>query len=241
VLLTVAEDNPRSPDTDRGPRTATASEPSGAPQAQATSPKTNGASTGIYRVAFMGDSLTDAKAHGGKFITYLRERCPLSRFDNFGKGADMVNQMRARFRQQITASGNYTHVVIFGGVNDLYSDLTAKRTNARIQADLTQMYTFSGELGARVVALTVAPWGGFKRYFNARRGENTLQLNAWIQSQRGGLVQEVVDAHALLRCGDAHLLCPEFAVPFKDGIHFGPKGHETLGRALHQQVFSDCR
>ena len=38
--------------------------------------------------------------------------------DGYGKGGDMVNQMRRRF----AASGNgagYSHVIVFGGVNDL--------------------------------------------------------------------------------------------------------------------------
>ena len=190
----------------------------------------------------MGDSLTDYKSHGGKFLRYLERHCPNSRFDNYGKGADMVNQMRLRFQQQITAGGKprYTHVLVFGGVNDLYSDQTAHRTNERIQRDLTQMYTWSREMGAEVIAFTVAPWGGFKRYFNPRRGQNTLELNRWILLQRGDLVDEVIDAHGLLRCGDPHRLCPEYAAPFRDGIHFGPKGHELLGSALLRQVFSDC-
>ncbi len=196
-----------------------------------------------YVVAVVGDSLTDYKSHGGKFIRYLEKQCPESQFDNFGKGADMVNQMRRRFQPQVMAPGhpNYTHVIIFGGVNDLYSDLTANRKNERIERDLSQMYQWSQELGAKVVALTVSPWGGFKRYFNERRGNNTLLLNRWISDQRGGLVDSVIDTHQLLRCGDEHKLCPEYAAPFKDGLHFGPKGHEVLGKALFEQVFSDCR
>lgn len=196
-----------------------------------------------YTVAFVGDSLTDAKSHGGGFIRALEKRCPESRFDNFGKGADMVNQMARRFLREVRRPDSpvYTHVAIFGGVNDLYSDQTAHRTNEKIQRDLLQMYRWSQEAGAKVVAFTVAPWGGFKRYFNARRGENTLALNSWIQSQRGGSAEHIIDAHTLLRCGHPHELCADYAAPFKDGIHFGPKGHEILGEALFEHVFSDCR
>jgi lysophospholipase L1-like esterase len=202
---------------------------------------TSGAGT-VYSAAFMGDSLTDFTSHGGGFIRLLQQRCPQSRFDNFGKGADMVNQMRRRFPQQVLAPGapRYSHVVIFGGVNDLYSDQTAHRTNAKIESDLREMYTLSRQAGSKVVALTVAPWGGFSRYFNERRAKNTELLNEWIRAQRGTLVDEVIDAHQLLRCGDATRLCPEFAAPFKDGIHFGKQGHEVLGEALKTQVFADC-
>lgn len=218
----------------------------GAPSPTATDTVPHGeqASTPrAVRVAVMGDSLTARKSGGGRFLRYLEERCPKSTFDNFGKGADMVNQMRRRFREQVLPPGGprYTHIVVFGGVNDLYSDLTAKRTNPKIEADLSEMYAWSHEAGAKVVAIAVTPWGGFTKYWNQRRQENTLALNAWMQQQRGTLVDYFVDGHTLLGCGDpVEKLCPEFAEPFKDGIHFGPKGHEVLGEALKSQVFADC-
>lgn len=115
-----------------------------------------------YIVAAIGDSLTDARGGGGKYLSYLRKRCPGSQFDNYGRGGEMVNQMRRRFMQDILgpAKPTYTHVIVFGGVNDVYSDQTAKRTPAKIQADLLAMYTMAKEAGIHVVALTIAPWGG---------------------------------------------------------------------------------
>ena len=194
-------------------------------------------------VAAMGDSLTDARSNGGKFLDLLRERCPRSRFDNYGKGGQMVNQMRRRFAGDLFGPGRpaYTHVIVFGGVNDLYSDLTAGRTPAKIEQDLTLMYQEARRHGARVVALTVAPWGGFTRYFNASRSAATLELNRWISAQRdAGAVDAVVDAYGLLSCGDPTRLCPRYTPPYTDGIHFGAEGHRRLGEALFDQVFSGC-
>jgi lysophospholipase L1-like esterase len=194
-------------------------------------------------VAAMGDSLTDARSQGGKFLDLLRERCPRSRFDNYGKGGQMVNQMRRRFTDEIFAPGNpaYTHVIVFGGVNDLYSDLTAGRTPAKIEQDLTLMYQAAHQHGARVVALTVAPWGGFTRYFNASRSSATLELNRWILAQRdAGAVDAAIDAYGLLSCGEATVLCPRYTPPFTDGLHFGAEGHRKLGEALFDQVFASC-
>lgn len=196
-----------------------------------------------YVVAAVGDSLTDARG-GGKYLAYLAKRCPESRFDNYGRGADMVNQMRRRFAREVfgPSKPKYTHVIVFGGVNDLYSDLTAKRTPEKIGKDLTIMYEMARERGAKVVALTVAPWGGFRRYYNARRGATTLEVNLWmIQQQVEGKIDYVVDAYGLLSCGDPEKLCPDFVPPFNDGLHFNAKGHEKLGQAIHDQVFSDCR
>jgi len=154
----------------------------------------------------------------------------------------MVNQMRRSFELDVAGSGKrYTHLVIFGGVNDLYSDLTAFRTPAKIAADLGFMYAWGKAHDVKVVALTIAPWGGFKRYFNASRAEATRTLNAWIREQPAqGHVDHVVDAYTLLSCGDPDRLCERFFEPFKDGIHFGPEGQERLGQALFREAFSDC-
>ncbi len=195
-----------------------------------------------YVIAAIGDSLTDPRSHGGGYLEYLKARCPGIEIDNFGKGATMVNQMRKSFEEQIAPSGRrYTHLVIFGGVNDLYSDQTAFRTPAKIEADLGSIYDWGHAHGVQVVALTVAPWGGFKRYFNASRAEATRSVNAWIRAQAAqGRVDHVVDAYALLSCGDPETLCERFFTPFKDGLHFGPEGHQILGQALFRSAFSDC-
>ncbi|NRA33544.1 MAG: SGNH/GDSL hydrolase family protein [Polyangiaceae bacterium] len=196
----------------------------------------------------MGDSLTDPKSHGGKYLDYLRQHCPESTFISFGKGADMVNQMRRRFQSQVLApvpvagKSHYTDVIIFGGVNDLYSDLTAHRTVEKISADLSAMYQMSRDRGIRVVAITVSPWGGFKRYHNDRRQAATLRLSEFIfEQQRQQQVDFVVDTVPLLSCGDPEHLCPAMAKPFRDGLHFGPKGHEILGAALLKTAFQNCR
>jgi lysophospholipase L1-like esterase len=191
----------------------------------------------------MGDSLTDYRSGGGKFISVLQRHCPQSHFDNYGKGGEMTNQMRRRFNADLTGKGKpqYTHVVIFGGVNDLYSDLSANRTNTKIESDLGEMYSLAHQLGASVVALTVAPWGGFKKYFTKTRGQHTKELNAWIVSQHGSLVDEVVETGPLLSCGNPDKLCKDLEGGFHDGLHFGSEGHRRLGEALFQQVFADCR
>jgi lysophospholipase L1-like esterase len=155
----------------------------------------------------------------------------------------MVNQMRARFERDLLSPGHpeYSHLIVFGGVNDLYSDLTAGRVPAKISRDLAWMYARAREERMRVVAITVAPWGGFSRYFNATRARATLDLNGWIQRQaEDGAIDHVIDAYGLLSCGDPERLCPEYARPHRDGLHFGRLGHEKLGRALYERVFSTC-
>jgi lysophospholipase L1-like esterase len=194
-------------------------------------------------VAFIGDSLTDLGVGGGGYVRYLRRRCPKSTFTSFAKGGAMVNQMRGHFEAAVIAvpPGTFTHVVVFGGVNDLYSDETAGRTPAKIERDLSAMYRASRERGLRVVSLTAAPWGGFTRYFNERRAAATRELNRWILAQAAEqTVDTVVDAWSLLSCGDPERLCPHYERPRPDGLHFGAAGHERLGAALYDAEFSRC-
>lgn len=194
-------------------------------------------------VALIGDSLTDARGLGGGYVRYLAEHCPASHFENFARGGAMVNQMRRTFEERVATEphGTFTHVVVFGGVNDLYSDETAGRTTTKIEADLSAIYGEAKAAGARVVALTVAPWGGFTRWFTPHRADTTRELNAWILGERAaGAVDVTVDAHALLTCGDADRLCPRFERPHSDGLHFGAAGHDVLGEALYAAEFKLC-
>jgi lysophospholipase L1-like esterase len=214
---------------------------SNGPDREPTEPKA--ATRHRCSIAAIGDSLTDFESHGGGYLRLLQQECPRSRIDNYGRGGDMVNQMRQRLFRQVLRPGQprYTHLIVFGGVNDLYSDLTAGRTVEKISRDLLAMYQAAHARGMRVVAITVAPWGGFSRYYNARRGAATLALNDWVrrQAQSGG-VDAVVDAYALLACGDPERLCEGYRTPFRDGLHFGPAGHRVLAEALFTRVFHEC-
>lgn len=195
-----------------------------------------------YVIAAVGDSLTDRRSGGGGYLDVVAAACPKTRIDNFGKGGDMVNQMRRRFERDVlplAAQRPYTHLVLYGGVNDLYSNLTAGRTNDRIQDDLSAIYRLARERNMTVVAITVSPWGGFTRYFTPQRAESTRQLNHWILEQRAaGVIDHVVDSYPLLSCGDPERLCPEFAQ--RDGLHLASKGQQILGQALLETVFADC-
>jgi lysophospholipase L1-like esterase len=205
----------------------------------------------VYVVAAMGDSLTDPKSHGGVYLRDLQQRCPESRFDSYGVGGQMVNQMNHRFTRDLfgdprdppdPSKPKYTHVIVFGGVNDLYSDLTAGRSVPKIEADLSSMYRAAHEHGVQVIALTVTPWGGFHQYYNPSRAATTAELNRWILGLPAAhAVDFAVDVNPLLSCGNPEELCDAYTAPFKDGIHFGPKGHEKIAEALYTQVFSDCR
>jgi lysophospholipase L1-like esterase len=217
--------------------------PVGAPSTSSAVTRPPSGTRAPCNVALIGDSITDYRSFGGGYVRYLEQRCPASRFSNYAKGGAMVNQMRARFETSLAneARGTFSHIVIFGGVNDLYSDETAGRTPPKIEADLGALYAGARALGARVVAITVAPWGGFTRWFTEHRARTTRELNAWILEQPAdGSVDTVVDAFSLLSCGEADRLCDRYERSPSDGLHFGKAGHEVLGAALYEREFHTC-
>ena len=229
---------PRSPDP-----APPAPAPAPVPAPAAPTPASAAVPGSPCHVALIGDSLTDFTSHGGAFVRYLEARCPRSQFENFAKGGAMVNQMRKKLLASVLpeATVPFSHVLVFGGVNDLYSDETAGRTVAKIEGDLTAMYAAAKAHGARVVALTVAPWGGFTRYFTPHRADTTRELNTWILAQRAaGTVDATADAWSLLSCGDADRLCERYENARSDGLHFGKAGHEVLGQALYDAEFREC-
>jgi lysophospholipase L1-like esterase len=196
----------------------------------------------MTNVLVLGDSLTDEKVGGGGFVRILRERCAGVSFENRAKGGFMVNQIKKRLDKEILPENkSYSHAIVFGGVNDLYSDQTANRTLPRIESYLTQIYQALTSRGTQVIAITVTPWGGFKRWFTPERSQSTLALNRWILARPpAGAVWTALDAYPLLSCGDPERLCPELAAPHKDGLHFGKLGHEKLAKALLEGPFRAC-
>ena len=189
---------------------------------------------GACHVLAIGDSLTDPRSNGGGYLKAWRSRCPECRFTNIGRGGAMVNQMLTQLRRHLAESEQqYSHWVVFGVVNDLYSDLTAKRTTSKIERDLEAIYTLGHQHGSLVISITVSPWGGFHRWYTNERGLNTIKLNNWIAQQRKlGKVDFVVESGAVLSCGNPMFLCEDVMKPFRDGLHFGQEGHRRLGESI---------
>ena len=222
------------------PAAAASSPPVAVPSAIASAA---GPATPFSHVLVLGDSLTDEKVGGGGFVRILRERCTNVTFDNRAKGGFMVNQILKRLEKEVLPEGNhYSHAIVFGGGNDLYSDQTANRSLTRIEGDLTRIYGALKARGTQVIAITVTPWGDFKRWFTPERSQHTQALNSWILAQPAAAnINSALDAYPLLSCGDPERLCPELAAPHKDGLHFGKLGHQKLAQALLEGPFLGCQ
>lgn len=203
-----------------------------------------------YVVAAMGDSLTDPKSHGGKYLDVLREHCKQSTFVSFGVGGNMTNMMRKRFLRDVYLENDagermagegpraFTHVIILGGLGDLLSNETAGRNPKKIADEITKMVDMTHAHGAKAIVLTLPPWSAMRDY-NEVRGRMTHEVNAWIEkTAKAGGIDAWFDTRPLLVCGDPEKLCEKFA--FKDGIHWSAEGHRVVGEALYRALFADC-
>jgi lysophospholipase L1-like esterase len=200
-----------------------------------------------YVVAALGDSLTDTRVGGGRYMAMLGKKCPESRFDAYGVGGQQTRHLRWRFTQDLFGEGltgqqakkpAYTHVIVLAGVNDLSGGVVEETRLAKTKEHFTWMYRTAHERSLKVVAMTVPPWGGV-------RGEHdravTADINGWIRDQaRTGAVDHVVDIHPLLACGPNEALCEPLRKVPKDPIHWGDEGHSVVAGALFREVFSDC-
>ncbi|MBI3200946.1 MAG: SGNH/GDSL hydrolase family protein [Myxococcales bacterium] len=201
-----------------------------------------------YVVAAVGDSLTDTRAGGGKYLKALSERCPESRFDSYGIGGQRTDHMRWRLADHLFGRGtplrprpSYTHVIILGGVNDLAAATPREARIDSIKRNLSQMYKTARDRGVAVVAVTIPPWGRL-RGARDKRAEATDALNDWIREQQpSGAVDHAVDIHGLLSCGDPQVLCPKNRRFPNDNVHWGALGHQVVADQLYRDVFSDCR
>lgn len=193
----------------------------------------------VYRVAAIGDSLTDTRVGGGRYLDALRKKCPESRFDAYGVGGQQTLHMRWRFQRDVL-NKRYTDVIVLGGVNDLSARSPSYANTSQARKNLSYMYQSAHRKGLRVIALTVPPWGKLK--FGDRRPEATRELNQWILEQRAtGKVDVAVDIQPLLACGDPMNLCSAYRRYPTDAIHWSRTGHDVVAGALATEAFADCR
>jgi len=199
-------------------------------------------------VAAIGDSLTDVRAGGGKYLAALSKKCPQSQFDAYGVGGQRTDHMRWRFLSDLFGKSTpwhkkprYTHVIVLGGVNDLAAASMTDTRITRIEKNLSYMYEKGRAKGLGVIAMTVPPFGRLKGSVD-KRIEAAERLNRWIMERENkGEVGTAVDIHPLLSCGDSAVLCPRYRRFADDQVHWNTAGHERVAEALYERAFSDCR
>lgn len=127
-------------------------------------------------------------------------------------------------------------VVIMGGINDLTNGAKGSK---HVIENLRQMYIAAKDAGLSVVACTIPDWeherlhrkwtnrwekkGGSYPYTASELHQQTLEINKWIFSQKGGLVDTVVDTYA----GNFQ--------KSRDGLHRTTAGSRQMARAIMSQ------
>jgi lysophospholipase L1-like esterase len=197
-------------------------------------------------VAAIGDSLTDPRSGGGRYMRALARACPASRFDTYGVGGQQTRHMLWRVRQDLFGEGRrgappkprYTHVLVLGGINDITGAEGHVPDVARIEKNLTGIYAAAREHGAKVIGLTIAPWG----WGQAPRAQlqATTRLNTWLRSGAAGALDQTVDIHPHLSCGEPLFLCPDYRMLPGDHVHWNERGHQIVAGSLEREVFQDC-
>jgi lysophospholipase L1-like esterase len=197
-----------------------------------------------YIVAAIGDSLTDTRVGGGRYMKHLARLCPASRFDTYGIGGQQTVDMRARFDDDVFGAGRkdpkvqYTHLIILGGVNDLYGGTVGAARIARIEAQLGAMYAAARARNVAVIALTVPPWG---HAGGAHDLAVTATLNGWIVDRaKSGEIADAVDLSPLVACGKSQTLCVPYRKTYDDQVHWNDDGHAVVAAAIHRAAFADC-
>lgn len=193
-----------------------------------------------YVVAAIGDSITDTRVGGGKYLAHLARRCPTSRFDAYGIGGQQTVHMRWRFLDDLfgrpkarTPKPAYKHVIVLGGVNDLRYGASA----ASIESELAVMYQTARARGLSVIALTVPIWLPHSDVEAA----NNDALNAWILDQeRLGNVDHAVDIRPVLMCPSEKAICVRYRRYPVDTVHWNDLGHAAVAAAIKAKAFADC-
>lgn len=167
-------------------------------------------------VALLGDSLTAGPYYRREIKDILGPDSTVKAFGYVGKGTAYIRE-----KLDEALAWHPDDLVVLAGTNDLASG----RGVETVISNLSEIYEAAHQQGARVVAVTLVPWGGCAA--GADKIEETEEVNDWIWFNSGA--DAVVDTSSL---GDGTgALHPDLARP--DNLHL----NETGQRALAQEVY----
>lgn len=120
--------------------------------------------------------------------------------------------------------GNYGVVVVEGHVND--REATAEWT----KANLREIFRMARDAGARVVAVGITPWAGYRTWTPAA-GMNRLEVERWLRSGADGLIDQHVNLYAVMgQPGQPDRLDP--GLDSGDHLHPNSSGQGTIASLL---------
>jgi lysophospholipase L1-like esterase len=174
-------------------------------------------------IVAMGDSLTYNGRYESTLLSLLGAGWTIT---NKGTSGQKTSQMLERFTTDVIdlAPG---YVIIWGGVNDLFSSIATTTSN------LAAMYLAAQNANIKVISVNISPCGGV-----VYEGENTqtwLQtINSWIATPAENTDYRV-DVYSALKDPDnlTHLLS---TYDSGDHMHLSNAGYDVVANAIHDAV-----
>ena len=176
-----------------------------------------GPTTGIYCI---GDSLTS-----GGFPSQLQtELTSIYRVYDKGVNDNTTSQMVSRFSADVINNSDHHYVIIFGGI----SDISAGTSVSTIQNNLQTMYNNARNSGAKVIAVTLTPFGSASWWTLARQ-TNLENVNNWIKNNAIN-VDYVVDGYTIMKNPTSPYSMR--AEDTTDGLRFTDSGRQRLTNGI---------
>ncbi len=195
------------------------------------------------RVVAYGDSIT---ANGG-YVSFLGQQ-NIGTVENKGTIGHTTYQLNNEYESTVANKG-YTDIIIFGGINDLYNEVSSGRSVSesvkRISSWLQSMYDSAHADGMRVIAATITSSKGYSTTYNGGVIEWTQkhydiqkQVNAWILSKPNN-VDAVVDVDSKLRDPQDHAKLLDMYAS-NDKLHPNSAGQKIIGEAIYESAFTQA-
>ncbi|MBI4992528.1 MAG: transglycosylase SLT domain-containing protein [Candidatus Magasanikbacteria bacterium] len=176
-----------------------------------------------HKILAVGDSIT---ADANSYIDQLQKGCggKIS-FEKIAKSGEQTLWMYDQIKdKQNLQSEGFTDLFILGGVNDIASGVNENAIKKR----LTNIYNFGKNQQLKVTAITIIPWKTYPTWTPPDQAI-TENVNSWIKSQQGNLIDEIIDYYSLaVDTNDPGAAKSGWT---KDGLHPSKTGHKALAEA----------
>jgi lysophospholipase L1-like esterase len=181
-------------------------------------------STGVQRVVFMGNSITDSWAR------YFPDMFPGKAYIGRGISAQTTPQMLVRFRQDVVALKPAV-VVILAGTNDIAGN-TGPSTLEMIEDNLMSMTELAQANGIRVVLASVLPAFDYPWRKGLEPAPKIVALNKWIKDYAARVGATYLDFHSAM-ADDHQGLRSEFT---RDGVHPNEAGYRVMAPLAQRAI-----
>lgn len=187
------------------------------------------------RIVCLGDSIT-AGGYGKPLVTpwpkaVAAKLGPSFSVINKGIGGNTTAQMLARVsRDVINITPRYC--IVMGGINDVW---IGSPSLSGIESNLSAIYETIRNAGITLVTATVTP-PNYEAYGTGERGQEAVDLNAWIVEYSKERKVENVDFYSLLNDPrKPTYINPALAQPGL-GIHPNTAGHAIMAEAAIEKL-----